>query len=58
MVRIIDRECSDSTSTYHSRSLIFDHLGKLGPVGSWGVAFGELPINVTLERTVTAKQIA
>ena len=45
-------------STYHSRSLIFDHLAELGPVGSWGVAFGKLPISVTLERTVTAEQIA
>ena len=58
MVRIINRECSEAPFTYHGRSLIFDHLGKLGPVGSWGVAFGELPVNVTLERTVTAKQIA
>lgn len=58
MIKIIDRECSVSPSTYHSRSLILDHLAKFGPVRSWGVAFGKLPVNLALERTVTAKQIA
>lgn len=47
-----------SRSTYYSRSLIFDHLAKLGPVGSWVVAFGKFPIDVVLERMKAARKIA
>ena len=51
-------ENAGTPSTYHSRSLIFDHLAKFRPVGSWVVAFGKLPVNLALERTVAARQIA
>ena len=51
-------ENAGTPSTYNSRSLIFDHLAKLGPVGSWVVAFGKFPINLALERIMVAMKIA
>ena len=51
-------ENTASSSTYHSRSLIFDHFAKLGPIGSCDVGFGILSIDVALEGMVTARQSA
>ena len=51
-------EISASQSTYHSRALIFDHFAKVGPIGSCGVGFGKLPINVALEGMMAARKIA
>ena len=45
-----------SSSTYHGRSLIFDHFAELGPIGSCGVVFGILSINVALEGKVSVRK--
>ena len=47
-----------SSSTYHGRSLIFDHLAKFGPIGSCSVVFGILSMNVALGGTVAARKSA
>ena len=51
-------ENAGTPSTYNSRSLIFDHFAKLGPVGSWVVAFGKFPINLALESMMAATKVA
>lgn len=51
-------ENSASRSTYNSRALIFDHFAKVGPIGSCGIVFGILPINVALDGMMAARKIA
>ena len=51
-------ENTASPSTYDSRSRIFDHFAKVAPIGSCGVGFGILSINVALEGMVAARKSA
>ena len=47
-----------SSSTYHGHSLIFDQFAKVDPIGSCGVGFGILSIDVALEGMVAARKSA
>lgn len=51
-------ENAANLSTYHSRSPISDHFAKAGPIGSCGVGFGILPINVASEGMMAARKVA
>ena len=51
-------ENTASSSTYHGRSLVFDHFAEFSPIGSCGVGFGILSIDVALEGMVAARKSA